>query len=213
MVLSFGTLCGQSNLKQIYGYVVDTAGVNLKGVTVRMTSTSDTAVVTSSSSGYYSFKNVKGANIRVSYSMLGHKIVSKSVSFAENATSLLIPNVILEPQNSFIEDVYVVKTIPVVYTDDTIHYNMDAFKFRQNSLLEEALKQLPGIQVSRDGTVYAQGKAISSVQVDGKNSLMAMFLRQLEICRPILSIKFRSLTIMAILLRIAASGMKSQRRL
>ncbi|SMG08476.1 Carboxypeptidase regulatory-like domain-containing protein [Sphingobacterium psychroaquaticum] len=168
MVLSFGTLYGQSNLKQIYGYVVDTAGVNLKGVTVRMTSTSDTAVVTSSSSGYYSFKNVKGANIRVSYSMLGHKIVSKSVSFAENATSLLIPNVILEPQNSFIEDVYVVKTIPVVYTDDTIHYNMDAFKFRQNSLLEEALKQLPGIQVSRDGTVYAQGKAISSVQVDGK---------------------------------------------
>src|SRR5690606_28413892 len=37
-----------------------------------------------------------------------------------------------------------------------------------NSLLEEALKQLPGIQVSRDGTVYAQGKPISYVQVDGR---------------------------------------------
>src|SRR5690606_23551150 len=57
---------------------------------------------------------------------------------------------------------------PVVYMGDTIQYNMDAFTFRANSLLEEALKQLPGIQVSRDGTVYAQGKPISSVQVDGK---------------------------------------------
>src|SRR5690606_33635478 len=67
-----------------------------------------------------------------------------------------------------IESVYVLKTIPIVYAGDTIQYNMDAFTFRANSLLEEALKQLPGIQVSRDGTVYAQGKLVSSVQVDGK---------------------------------------------
>src|SRR5690606_41660083 len=97
--------------------------------------------------------------------MLGYQIVTKTVPSYDHSSFVLMPNVILTPQSSLIEGVYVVKTIPVVYGEDTIQYNMDAFKFRSNSLLEEALKQLPGIQVSRDGTVYAQGKPVSSVQV------------------------------------------------
>lgn len=182
----------QSQLKQVHGYVLDTAGVSLKGVTVRLTTSSDTLLMISSSAGYYSFKNVKGTNLRISCSMLGYKIFSKTVPIPTDVNNILIPNVILEPQNSLIEDVYIVKTIPVVYSQDTIQYNMDAFKFRTGSLLEEALKQLPGIQVARDGTVYAYGKAISSVQVDGKKffggdvltatrNLPADFIRKVQV--------------------------------
>lgn len=168
MLLNLDLLQAQSNLKQLHGYVLDTAGMQLKGVTVRLTTSLDTMVMESSSSGYYSFKNIKGSDVRLSYSMLGLQILSKSIPLNEGVSSILIPNVTLEPQNSLIENVYIVKTIPIVYSQDTIQYNMDAFNFRPNSLLEEALKQLPGIQVSRDGTVYAHGKPVSSVQVDGK---------------------------------------------
>lgn len=158
----------QSLDRQIQGVVIDTAGVKLKGVTIRLTSSSDTMVTTSNDGGLYHFKNVKGHGIHLSYSMLGHQIVSKTISSQERSSSIVIPTVVLTPQNSLIEGISIVKTIPVVYSEDTIQYNMDAFKFRANALLEEALKQLPGIQVSRDGTVYAQGKQISSVLVDGK---------------------------------------------
>src|SRR5690606_9188522 len=99
---------------------------------------------------------------------LGHQIVNRTLSSKNLSSFIVMPNVVLRPQSSLIEGVYVLKTIPVVYAGDTVQYNMDAFTFRSNSLLEEALKQLPGIQVSRDGTVYAQGKPISSVQVDGR---------------------------------------------
>ncbi len=158
----------QTNTKHIQGYVLDTAGVHLKGVTVRLTTTLDTVVVVSSNKGFYHFDHVKGNDIRLSYSMLGHQIVHKTIPLFQNAHFILMPNVILMPQASLIEGVNIVKTLPVVYGNDTIQYNMDAFTFRPNSLLEEALKQLPGFQVSRDGTVYSQGKVISYVQVDGK---------------------------------------------
>src|SRR5690606_5092304 len=46
---------------------------------------------------------------------------------------------------------------------------LDAYNIRQNSLLEEALKLLPNVQVRRDGKVIAHGKPISRVQVDSKN--------------------------------------------
>ncbi|WDF70810.1 outer membrane beta-barrel protein [Sphingobacterium oryzagri] len=158
----------QSVGREIQGVVVDTAGIKLKGVTIRLTSSADTLTTTSSESGRYHFKHIQGQAIHLSYSMLGHKIVSKTISSLDRSSFIVIPTVVLTPQASLIEGVSIIKTIPVVYGDDTIQYNMDAFKFRANSLLEEALKQLPGIQVSRDGTVYAQGKQVSSVLVDGK---------------------------------------------
>ncbi|TYR33372.1 outer membrane beta-barrel protein [Sphingobacterium phlebotomi] len=158
----------QTEPRQIQGFVVDTIGARLKGVTIRLTSTQDTVTVISSNAGYYRIKDVKGSDIRISYSMLGHQIVNRTLSSQNLSSFIVMPNVVLRPQSSLIEGVYVVKTIPVVYANDTIQYNMDAFTFRTNSLLEEALKQLPGIQVSRDGTVYAQGKPISYVQVDGR---------------------------------------------
>ncbi|WP_437919832.1 outer membrane beta-barrel protein [Sphingobacterium sp. LRF_L2] len=185
-------LYAQPSIKQIQGYVLDTAEIKLKGVTVRLTSSSDTLVTTTAENGYYSFLNVGGSSIRLSFSMLGHQIVTKTISSHELTSYVLVPNVIMTTQNSLIEGVYVVKTIPVVYSEDTIQYNMNAFKFRKNSLLEEALKQLPGIQVSRDGTVYAQGKPVSSVLVDGKKffggdvitatkNLPADFIRNVQI--------------------------------
>lgn len=158
----------QTELRQIQGFVLDTAGVKLKGVTIRLTSTEDTILTTTSDAGYYRVRGVKGANIRVSFSMLGYQIINRTVPSQDLSSYIVMPTVVLEPQNSLIESVYVLKTIPIVYSGDTVQYNMDAFTFRANSLLEEALKQLPGIEVSRDGTVYAQGKPISSVQVDGK---------------------------------------------
>lgn len=168
--LGLGSIEVQAQTKphQIQGFVVDSLGTKLEGVTIRLTSTHDTVTVTTSSEGYYNIKDVKGSDIRISYSMLGYQVISRRLS-AQNASEfIVVPNVVLKSQSAWIEGINVVKTIPVVYSGDTIQYNMDAFSFRANSLLEEALKHLPGIQVSRDGTVYTQGKPISYVQVDGR---------------------------------------------
>ncbi len=51
---------------------------------------------------------------------------------------------------------------------DTTEYNAAAFKIQPNSKVEDLLKQLPGIQVDKDGKITAEGQTVNKVLVDGE---------------------------------------------
>ncbi|MDB5014391.1 MAG: TonB-dependent receptor, partial [Daejeonella sp.] len=51
---------------------------------------------------------------------------------------------------------------------DTTEYNAKAFVIEANSKVEDLLKQLPGIEVDKDGKITAQGKTVNKVLVDGE---------------------------------------------
>ncbi|MHC8950436.1 TonB-dependent receptor [Sphingobacterium hungaricum] len=157
----------QSINKDISGMVTDSSGVALKGVNIRLTSTLDTFTVATNALGTYSFKNVRGKDLRLSYSMISYQIATKNIPNFDGLLNILVPTVRLMPQTSYIPEVKVTKIIPIIYKDDTTQYNLAAYSFRKNSLLEESLKQM-GFQVMRDGSVYSNGKIITSVKVDGK---------------------------------------------
>ena len=56
----------------------------------------------------------------------------------------------------------------ILVKKDTIEYNASAFKISDNAMLEDLLKKLPGIEVSADGTVTANGETINKITIDGK---------------------------------------------
>ena len=139
------------------------------GVNVRLTTIVDTMLVVSNEKGQFVFSDIIGPEFRLSFSMIGHKIVDRT--YANNfpgSTMQLLPTV-LPPQQTLLAEIVINRVQPIVLKEDTIQYNLDAYSIRQNSLLEEALKLLPNIQVRRDGKVIAHGKPISRVQVDSKN--------------------------------------------
>lgn len=51
---------------------------------------------------------------------------------------------------------------------DTTEYNPESYVIKPNSKVEDLLKQLPGIQVDKDGKITAQGKKVNKVLVDGE---------------------------------------------
>jgi outer membrane receptor protein involved in Fe transport len=51
---------------------------------------------------------------------------------------------------------------------DTTEYNASAFTIQPNSKVDDLLKQLPGIQIDKDGKITAQGQAVNKVLVDGE---------------------------------------------
>ncbi|HEY0176851.1 MAG TPA: outer membrane beta-barrel protein, partial [Pedobacter sp.] len=51
---------------------------------------------------------------------------------------------------------------------DTTEYNAGSFKIQPNAKVEDLLKQLPGIQVDRNGQITAQGQTVQKVLVDGE---------------------------------------------
>ncbi len=57
---------------------------------------------------------------------------------------------------------------PIIVKKDTIEYNASSFKTSDNDMLEELLKKLPGVEVSEDGSITANGQTISKITIDGK---------------------------------------------
>lgn len=159
----------QHQRKEVSGVVLDTAGTPLAGVNVRLTSILDTALTTTDRNGIYRFTDIIGPEFRLTFSMIGYKILDRSYSANFPGTSMQLLPTVLPPQQTLLKEIVVNRVQPIVIKEDTIQYNMDAYHVRRNSLLEEALKQLPNIQVRRDGSVIAHGRQISRVQVDSKN--------------------------------------------
>ena len=57
---------------------------------------------------------------------------------------------------------------PIVVRKDTVEYSATSFKTSDNDMLEELLKKLPGVEVSADGSITANGETITKVMIDGK---------------------------------------------
>jgi len=57
---------------------------------------------------------------------------------------------------------------PVIIKKDTIEFNASAFKTLPTALVEDLLKKLPGVDVSKDGSITVNGKSVNKVLVEGK---------------------------------------------
>ena len=59
--------------------------------------------------------------------------------------------------------------MPVSIKGDTLVYNADSFKRETDKKLEDLLKRLPGVEVTKDGAIEVEGKAVQKVMVEGKD--------------------------------------------
>lgn len=57
---------------------------------------------------------------------------------------------------------------PIIVKKDTVEYSASSFKTSDNDMLEELLKKLPGVEVSSDGSITANGETITKIMIDGK---------------------------------------------
>jgi hypothetical protein len=75
----------------------------------------------------------------------------------------------LTPKSKLLEEVIVQGRISTVkLKGDTTEYNVKNYKVQPNAKVEDLLRQLPGIQVDREGRITAQGQAVNRVLVDGE---------------------------------------------
>lgn len=75
----------------------------------------------------------------------------------------------LKPSADELDEV-VIKTTrsPIVLKKDTLEFNAQSFKTRENANLEETLKQLPGVEVGADGSITVNGQPVNRILVNGK---------------------------------------------
>lgn len=79
-----------------------------------------------------------------------------------------ILNIILPEQSTKIEEVVIyANKEPIYFRGDTLVYVADSFATKENAMVEDLLKNLPGFQVDEDGNVSSQGRKVTKVLVDG----------------------------------------------
>lgn len=86
----------------------------------------------------------------------------------ENNLDIDIPNVILPDQATEMDEVIVyANKEPIYFRGDTLVYVADSFARKQNAVVEDLLKNLPGIDVDKEGKISSGGREVTKVLVDG----------------------------------------------
>lgn len=136
-------------------------------VLLKSTDSTSAGFTFSEEDGSYNFKNIESGTYIVQVFHTGFSLISKAITVG--SIDLEVNSLFLEPSSERLSTALVqAKAIPVVIRGDTLVYNPNAFKTKNNATVEDLLKKLPGVQVAKDGTVTAQGEQVIKVLVNGK---------------------------------------------
>ncbi|MFZ6013718.1 MAG: outer membrane beta-barrel protein, partial [Bacteroidota bacterium] len=157
----------------IKGQLLDTLNSPLPSATVMLLSVKDSLLVNFGVSdvlGNFEIKNVARTEYLFKVTFVGFKSYIKKISAPEAGTMLDLGKVRMEPASNELDAIEIEgDRAPVTVKKDTIEFNAAAFKTKQNAMVEDLLKKLPGVEVDNDGNVTAQGEQVRRVTVDGKN--------------------------------------------
>jgi Outer membrane protein beta-barrel family/CarboxypepD_reg-like domain len=117
--------------------------------------------------GNYTFANVKAKKVMISISYVGYKKFVDEYDFTNADGEVTNNDVVMTSGNNMLETV-TVESSKIYIKEDTVSYRIDSTMYRKNDNVEQVLKNLPGVEVDKDGKVTAQGKEVTKVKVNGK---------------------------------------------
>ncbi len=119
--------------------------------------------------GVFNIKGVKPGHYLLRFSYLGYNDLIKHVSVGDDGRDVNMGVVKMEPNTIMLKETVVVGVkSPITVKEDTIEFNADTYKTQANAVVEDLLKRLPGVEVSADGKITANGKEIKKILIDGK---------------------------------------------
>ncbi len=170
VLLALPDAFGQKML--IHGNVVDTVTNNTpENVVIMAVRLRDSVILghtKSDSQGQFRMDHLQSDTVEVLISSPNTN--EQAFYFFPNPKSLelKLPNLILPPKSQEIEEIVIYAfDDPIYFNGDTLVYTADSFNVKQNAVVEDLLKKLPGIKVDKNGKISSQGTAIDKVLVDG----------------------------------------------
>lgn len=122
------------------------------------------AFSTTNTKGEYSVAIVEDAHSLV-FSLIGYKDVVFPVKSVGSRR-----NVGMDPTEYVLKEVAVTPR-KIEQREDTVKYNVSAFRNKTDKYLEDVLKKMPGIAVSASGDITYKGEGIGQFTIEGQNLL------------------------------------------
>jgi len=121
--------------------------------------------------GGFSFKDLPaGTPLKLVASFIGYADNQQMLTLQEKDTVVDLGKIPLKARSNTLDEVVVSAAPPPVRINgDTLEFNSDAFKLDSTAQVQDLIRILPGVTLwMADGTITVNGKAISTVLVNGK---------------------------------------------
>lgn len=148
-------------VKDATGAVIETANV----MAINQTTKAMDAYNITNDKGKFALNLKPNTEYLIKAGYIGYAPFEKKITTGNQNISL---EIVLK-ENNEIEAVEIVKEMPVTIKGDTIIYNSDSFTNGTERKLEDVLKKLPGVEVTKDGEIQVEGKTSQKIMVDGKD--------------------------------------------
>ncbi|WP_346317001.1 TonB-dependent receptor family protein [Chitinophaga sp. YIM B06452] len=173
-LVAIGTIArAQQKENKITGKIADQSNKEaLPNAAVALLERKDSSVYTTvvaDAKGAFVFSGSKPGEYFLVVSYMGFKQLSRRIDVKDTTTLIDMGTLAMARTGLNLNEVEVVDQVPPIrIKEDTIEFNAGSFKTRENAMVEELLKKLPGVQVEKDGTIKANGETVKKVLVDGK---------------------------------------------
>ena len=131
-----------------------------------------TAVVASTTdeNGGFKLTSTQAGKYIVKVSFVGFKPFTKNVELTAEADSISLGNVLMSSNEKVLGTATVTATASrIEQKGDTTMFSASAYRVPTGSTLEALVKQLPGVEVSDDGTIKWNGKTVQEFLINGKD--------------------------------------------
>jgi hypothetical protein len=176
--LLFLLFCGyfanaQSKIGSVAGKLInakDKTAIDYGSIAVKsLKDSSVVGTINTNKDGSFSLTGLTAGSYRLYAAYLGLKNATREFTIDPTNTKVDLGVLALEDSGLDLKTVEIKgEAPPVVVKKDTIEFNASSFKVRENAVVEDVLKKLPGVEVAKDGSVKAQGESVTRVKVDGK---------------------------------------------
>ncbi|TSD62631.1 outer membrane beta-barrel protein [Inquilinus sp. KBS0705] len=170
-------LCSFACLAQtnysVKGTVADTvSNVKLSNSSVSILNAKDSTLrkfTRVAPNGSFSMSNLNKGNFILLITYPGYADYVEKFTLDSVKSTHDFGNVSLLLKSRLLKEVIVKGSVAAIkIKGDTTEFNPKAFKIEPNMKVEDLIRQLPGMQVDKDGKITAQGQAVPKVLVDGE---------------------------------------------
>ena len=156
------------------GYIVgtlidDETQEPILGASVRVLQQTDSTFVTGQATrfdGTFSIAVENGSYI-VHVTFIGYEDVFRDVQINSAIRRAELGTIAMTTDAFLLDEAVITAMVPeIIMRGDTIEFNADAFRTPEGAVLEELLRQLPGVEVNEQGQITVHGRRVSRIMVD-----------------------------------------------
>lgn len=157
------------------GVVRDSSGnLPLESATISATDLKDSSLLTytlSDSKGRFELKALPTElSLMVTVSFHGYRTYIRKILLSSKSADPVNDTITLSKDYAELDEVVVIaEKPPVLFKKDTVEFNASSFKTKPDAVVEDLLKQLPGVDVDKDGNITVNGKPVTKITVDGRD--------------------------------------------